>query len=178
MQHTTRNSASRVASRAHRSVRPGRASTTDAIALLKTDHRQVERWFAQFGSSRSSEKKADLAAKICHALRVHTTIEEEIFYPAYLAATADDDLHHEAEVEHDGAKYLIGQIESAGPENEYFEARISVLAEMIQHHVKEEEKREGMFAKARRSGMDLELLGEQMSERKQELETVAGGRLS
>jgi hypothetical protein len=172
MQHTTRQPATRSGPRA------GRASTTDAIALLKADHRQVEQWFGQFSKSRSADKKAELASRICHALRVHTTLEEEIFYPAYLAATADDDLHHEAEVEHDGARHLIDQIESAGADDEYFEARVSVLAEMIEHHVREEEKRDGMFAKARRSGMDLELLGEQMSERKQELETVAGQRLS
>lgn len=178
MQHTSRHPASRSASRTARAARAGRASTTDAIALLKAEHRQVEHWFGQFSKSRSAEKKAELAARICHALRVHATIEEELFYPAYLEATADDDLHHEAEVEHDGAKYLIGQIESAGPQDEYFEARVSVLAEMIAHHVKEEEKRDGMFAKARRSDMDLELLGEQMGERKQELETVAGQRLS
>jgi hypothetical protein len=178
MQHTSRFPASRSGSRTPRAARAGRASTTDAIALLKADHRQVLQWFGQFGKSRSAEKKAELAARICHALRVHATIEEELFYPAYLAATADDDLHHEAEVEHDGAKHLIGQIESAGPQDEYFEARVSVLAEMIAHHVKEEEKRDGMFAKARRSGMDLELLGAQMGERRQELETVAGQRLS
>lgn len=178
MQHTTRQPPSRTTSRAHRPQRPGRASTTDAIALLKAEHRQVEQWFEQFEKSRSPDRKADLAGRICHALRVHATIEEELFYPAYLQATADDDLHHEAEVEHDGARHLIGQIESAGPGDEYFEARVSVLAEMIRHHVREEEKRDGMFAKARRSDMDLELLGEQMSERRQELDTVAGQRLS
>lgn len=178
MQHTTRQHAARAAPQAHRAVRAGRASSTDAIAVLKADHRQVQQWFVQFARSRSAERKAELAARICHALRVHATIEEEIFYPSYLEATADDDLHHAAEVEHDGARHLIEQIEAAGPADGYFDARIKVLAAMIAHHVKEEEKRDGMFAKARRSGMDLELLGAQMSERKQELDTVAGQRLS
>lgn len=178
MQHVSRPHAARRSARTPRAQRAGRASTTDAIALLKADHRQVQQWFVQFARSRATDRKAELAARICHALRVHATIEEEIFYPSYLKATADDDLHHAAEVEHESARHLIAQIEAAGPADEYFEARINVLAAMVMHHVREEEKRDGMFAKARRSEMDLELLGTQMSERKQELDTVAGQRLS
>lgn len=178
MQHVTRQHAARPVERESRARRAGRASTTDAIAVLKADHRQVQQWFAQFARSRAIERRAELAARICHALRVHATIEDEIFYPSYLEATADDDLHHAAEVEHESARHLIGQIEAAGPADEYFEARINVLAAMVMHHVREEEKRDGMFAKARRSEMDLEQLGAQMSERKQELDTVAGQRLS
>jgi hemerythrin superfamily protein len=83
----------------------------DAIAVLKADHRQVEGWFSQFKKSRSTERKGELARKICGALRVHTTIEEEIFYPAFLGATEDTEIHHEAEVEHAGAKKLIAEIE-------------------------------------------------------------------
>jgi hemerythrin superfamily protein len=177
MQHTARH-ASRSSSKPQRSPRSGRAAATDAISLLKSDHRQVEQWFGQFEKSRSADKKAELAKKICHALKVHTTIEEEIFYPAYLEATADDEMHHEAEVEHEGARNLIAKIEASGPDDEYFDARVTVLSEMIKHHVKEEEKRGGMFSKARSAGMDLEQLGEQLRERKQELDTVAGQRLS
>ncbi len=88
-------------------------------------------------------------------MRTHTTIEEEIFYPAFLEATDDTDLHHEAEIEHAGAKHLIGEIESTGPEDDHFEARVTVLQEMIKHHVKEEEQRGGMFTKAQSSDMDL-----------------------
>ena len=83
-------------------------------------------------------------------------------------------MHHEAEVEHDGAKRLIAEIEAFGPEDEYFDAKVKVLSEMIKHHVKEEEQRGGMFAKARESDMDLEALGEQIESRKAELQGGAG----
>src|SRR5689334_6125151 len=86
--------------------------SNDAIALLKADHRQVEEWFAQFEKARDDERKQELAKKICNALKVHTTIEEEIFYPAFLEATDDVDIHHEAELEHEGAKNLIAKIEA------------------------------------------------------------------
>jgi hemerythrin superfamily protein len=147
------------------------AKPQDAIALLKADHRQVEEWFEQFESTRSSSRKSDLAQKICAALTTHATIEEEIFYPAFLEATEEEDLHHEAEVEHDGAKKLIAAIEASGPDDDYFDARVTVLSEMIKHHVKEEEQRDGMFAKARAAGMDLQALGEQLAARKAEIES-------
>lgn len=144
---------------------------TDAVTLLKADHRQVEGWFAQFSKSRSDAKKQALAAQICAALTVHAALEEEIFYPAFLAATADKDLHHEAIVEHDGAKKLIAQIEATTPADEYFDAKVTVLSEMIKHHVKEEEQPGGMFAEAKKSKMDLKTLGEQMLMRKRALQT-------
>jgi hypothetical protein len=140
----------------------------DAIALLKADHREVEGLFAKFEKSRSDEQKSEIADKICTALKAHTTIEEEIFYPAFLEATDEKDLHHEAEVEHEGAKNLIAQIESTDPTDEYYDAKVSVLKEMIKHHVNEEEQRGGMFAKARASEMDLKAIGEQLQARKQE----------
>jgi hemerythrin superfamily protein len=149
--------------------------TQDAIALLKADHRQVEEWFEQFEKARDADRKQKLATQICDALKVHTTIEEEIFYPAFLEATDEKDLHHEAEVEHNGAKNLIGEIEASSPDDDYFEAKVTVLSEMIKHHVKEEEQPGGMFAKARDSDMDLDALGEQMAMRKEELEAEAEG---
>ena len=145
-------------------------SGTDAIALLKADHRQVEEWFEQFEKARDGERKQELATQICDALKVHATIEEEIFYPAFLAATGETDIHHEAEVEHNGAKKLIAEIEESSPDDEYFDAKVSVLSEMIKHHVKEEEKSDGMFGEARDSDMDLDALGEQLAARKAELE--------
>src|SRR5262249_60039845 len=80
-------------------------------------------------------------------------LEKRGVYPAFLEATGEKDIHHEAEVEHEGAKKLIAEIEAAGPDDDYFDARVSVLSEMINHHVNEEEKRGGMFAKARDSEM-------------------------
>jgi len=141
----------------------------DAIALLKSDHREVERLFKEFERTDSIEQKRQLAGQICLALRTHTTIEEEIFYPAFLEATDEKDIHHEAEIEHEGAKHLIDEIESTGPRDDHFEARVTVLQEMIRHHVKEEEQRGGMFSKAQSSSMDLRDLGQQLMERKLEL---------
>jgi hemerythrin superfamily protein len=148
-----------------------RAASKDAIALLKADHRQVETWFDQFEKARNDERKLDLATNICNALTVHTTIEEEIFYPAFLEATDDKDLHHEAEIEHDAAKKLIAEIEASGPDDEYYDSKVKVLSEMIKHHVKEEEQPGGMFAEARKSDMDLDALGTEMAARKGELES-------
>jgi len=148
----------------------------DAIALLKADHREVEGYFADFEKSRSEDRKQELAGKICAALKVHTQIEEEIFYPAFLEASEDEDMHHEAEVEHAGAKRLIAEIEASGPDDDYFDAKVTVLSEMIKHHVKEEEQRDGMFAKARESDMDIAALGEQLAARKAELMEGKPGR--
>jgi len=153
-----------------------RSTPTDAISLLKADHRQVEEWFGAFEKARDDSRKKDLAGKICNALTVHTQIEEEIFYPAFIEATEDEDMHHEAVVEHDGAKKLIAQIEASGPDDDYYDAKVKVLSEMIKHHVKEEEQRGGMFAEAKQSDMDLEELGRQMAARKAELMSGGGTR--
>ena len=151
------------------------ARPTDAIALLKADHRQVSQWFSQFEKSRSSKVKATLASQICQALMVHTQIEEEIFYPAFLKATGDKDMHHEAEVEHRGAKRLIADIVASGPSDDYFDSKVHVLSEMIKHHVKEEEQPGGMFAEARKSQMDLTGLGGELYELKQRLTAALKG---
>ena len=166
----TSRSSSRRSTKSAGSARSKRGNgREDAISLLKSDHREVERMFEQFSNSRSQDKKSELSKQICLALRTHTTIEEEIFYPAFLEATDDTEIHHEAEIEHEGAKHLIEEIEAAGPDDDHFDARVSVLQEMIRHHVKEEEQRGGMFAKAQSSDMDLQALGRQLSERKLEL---------
>jgi len=146
----------------------------DAVALLKADHRQVEQWFAEFEKARSANVKRRLAASICQALTVHTEIEEEIFYPAFLQATKDKDMHHEAVVEHDGAKKLIAEIQESDPSDDFYDAKVHVLSEMIKHHVKEEEQPNGMFAEAKKSKMDLAAVGIQLADRKAQLkETTA-----
>jgi hemerythrin superfamily protein len=149
-----------------------RVSAQNAVMLLKADHREVDGLFKEFKKA-SSSRQGELAKRICQALRVHTTIEEEIFYPAFLEQAGDKCVHHEAEVEHAGAKHLIGQIENGNPDDEYFEAKVSVLSEMIKHHVKEEEGPDGMFAEAKKAKMDLRALGAQLAERKAELEQAA-----
>jgi len=150
-------------------------SGSDAITLLKADHRQVTQWFAEFQKSRGARQKQSLAERICAALRVHTSIEDEIFYPAFLEATKDTQTHHEAEVEHNSAERLIAEIEESGPEDDYYDAKVKVLSEMIKHHVNEEEKRDGMFAEARRSKLDLKELGARLAARKAQLTRESEG---
>lgn len=144
-------------------------SGPDAIKLLKDDHRQVEDWFEQFEDTTSGSKKQKLASQICTALTVHTQIEEEIFYPACREAGVEDDMMDEADVEHDGAKKLIAEIEAGKPGDDHWDAKVKVLSEMIKHHVKEEEQRGGMFAKAKQADLDLKELGAEMKARKDEL---------
>ena len=141
----------------------------DAIALLKADHRAVEALFEKFESTKSPGKQAELAKQICTELIIHTIIEEEIFYPA-LKGKIEDDMYDEAYVEHDGAKLLISQIMAGAPGEDFYEAKVTVLSEDIKHHVHEEEMpREGMFAQARASDVDLDALGQQMAARKEAL---------
>jgi len=149
----------------------------DAIALLKADHRTVEDLFEQFESASGDGKKQKIALQICLELTVHAKIEEEIFYPA-CEGKIEEDLLKEAYVEHDGAKVLIAEIEAGGPDDEYYDAKVKVLSEQIEHHVGEEEQRmEGMFAQARKAGLDMDALGEELRVRKAELiaEYKAGG---
>ncbi len=99
---------------------------------------------------------------------MHTIIEEEIFYPACKGNT-EENLLAESYVEHDGAKVLIAEIEAGGADEEFYDAKVKVLSEQIEHHVEEEEKRaEGLFAQARKAGLDMDALGQQMAARKQE----------
>jgi hypothetical protein len=142
----------------------------DAIELLKSDHEQVAEWFAAYEETRDDLGKAELAERICSALKVHAALEEELFYPAFLEATQETDMHHEAEVEHRGAMRLITDIEEGGPEDEYFNANVKVLSGMVRHHVREEERPGGMFARAKAADMDLKGLGAAMLARKKELE--------
>ncbi len=145
---------------------------SDAIALLKADHRKVTELFEKFETARAGQKEA-LAQQICNELKIHTTIEEEIFYPA-LEGKIEEDTINEAYVEHDGAKVLINDILAGGPDDRFYDAKVHVLSEEIQHHVKEEEMRvEGMFAQARAAGVDLEALLDRMLARKQELTAEA-----
>ncbi|HZZ32263.1 MAG TPA: hemerythrin domain-containing protein [Phenylobacterium sp.] len=145
------------------------APKLDAIALLKADHRKVEDLFDRFKSTKGDGRKQAIAEQICMELSIHTKIEEDVFYPACEGAV-EEDLLKEAYVEHDGAKVLIAEIEAGGPDDAFYEAKIKVLSEEIEHHVEEEEKRvEGMFSQARRAGLDMEGLGAKMAEEKERL---------
>jgi len=149
-------------------------STPDACSLLDADHRAVKKLFNEYDELAGSKAKnamqarRDLAERICMELTVHAQIEEEIFYPAVRAAIKEQDLLEEATVEHASAKDLIAQIQAASGVDETFDAKVKVLGEYIDHHVKEE--RNEMFPKARAARkLDLVALREQLQARKEEL---------
>ena len=146
------------------------ADTKDAIGLLKADHRAVEKLFGNFEKASGTERKQNLAEEICLALSVHAQIEEEIFYPA-CEGKVDEDLLKESYVEHDAAKLMIAEIMADAPKSDgFYDAKVKVLQEEIEHHVEEEEKRlEGLFAQARKAELDMDALGEQLAVRKAEL---------
>jgi len=153
-----------------------KARQQDAVALLKADHRTVEGLFDSFERARTAERKAELARKICDELIIHSLIEEEIFYPA-VRGKVEGDLLDESYVEHDGAKVLIAEILAGDPEDDFYDAKVMVLSEEIKHHVKEEERRaKGLFAQARRAGVDMEALGAALQRRKDELQAAFAER--
>ena len=144
----------------------------DACDLLDADHKAVKAMFKEYETlteslSRSSAKKRQLADRICRELSVHATVEEEIFYPAARKVIKDNPLMNEATVEHAGAKDLIAQISGMDAGDEMFDAKVTVLGEYIDHHVKEE--RTEMFPKIRKTKLDLVKLGEQLEQRKKVL---------
>ena len=149
---------------------------SDAIEMLTADHQEVKALFKKFASVKddedSEDEKANLVTQICDALTIHAEIEEEIFYPAVRAAIDDKDLMDEALVEHAGAKNLIAELREMDPDDELFDAKVTVLGEQIEHHVKEEEG--DMFPKAKKAKADTEELGAQMAARKQELAEERG----
>jgi hypothetical protein len=142
----------------------------DAVTLLKADHRKVEELFEKFEKARETDRKKELAEQICTELCIHTMIEEEIFYPACQGKVENEDVIDEAYVEHDGAKVLVAELIQSEPDDEFYDAKVSVLSEEVRHHVREEEKRgEGLLAQAKKAGLDLDALGERLMMRKQEL---------
>jgi hemerythrin-like domain-containing protein len=133
-----------------------KSKQVSAIALLTEDHDYVKKAFRAFEKMDEEEQPA-LVKQVLQALKVHTRIEEEIFYPAVRKAIKDQDLMNEAEVEHDSAKVLIRQLERMKPSDPKFAATFTVLGEYVNHHVKEEESE--MFPKARRARVNLKGLG-------------------
>ncbi len=145
------------------------AEPTDAIRLLKADHRKVEDLFEKFDSARRSDQKARIVAQIITELKVHTLIEEEIFYPA-IRPKIEASVVDEGVVEHDGAKVLLNDLDAAEPKDPFYDAKVKVLSEEIKHHVGEEERWiTGMFAQSRRSDVDMDALGAKLAARKAEL---------
>lgn len=143
------------------------SSTPNAITMLTEDHARVRKMFKQFEKIKEDAdevEKAELVQQICTELMLHAQLEEEYFYPAARDAIEEQDLLDEAEVEHAAAKDLIEQLESMSPGDALYDAKVTVLGEYVEHHVKEEEKE--LFPKVKKARLDLEELAEQMSERK------------
>lgn len=141
----------------------------DAIALLKQDHRVVERLFDEFEEADDDQLQM-IAERVCQLLTVHAQIEEELLYPPAKQALEEEEdieLVNEANVEHQSAKDLIAKIEDMTPEDESFKATVKVLGEYIKHHVKEEENE--LFPKVKKTDLDLKDMGAQLLERKMQL---------
>ena len=143
------------------------AKRSDAIVLLRADHRRVQEMFKEFERAHTERSKREISNEICEELKVHMQIEEELFYPAARQALKVEDLLDEAEVEHSSARALIEEIEQMQPSEHLFDAKVTVLGEYIAHHIKEEHK--DLFPKMRAAKLDLFELGEQMDQRKAEL---------
>lgn len=142
--------------------------SVNAIDLLTDDHKNVRKMFKDFEKMHedaSPEEKQELVEQICAELILHTSVEEEIFYPAAREAIDDDDMMNEAEVEHASAKDLIEQLQSMDASDPMYDAKVTVLGEYIEHHVKEEEKE--MFPKVKKAKLDLEALGEEIMQAKE-----------
>lgn len=152
----------------------------DAIELLTDDHDQVKAMFEEYedlaGDDTRDAEKLALVQQICNELTVHAEIEEELMYPAARGAIDDDDLIDEAIVEHSGVKDLIEQLGAMEPSDDKYDAKVKVLQEYVEHHVKEEE--DELFPQLKKSGLDLDDLGMQLAERKEEMMTMAGSQAS
>jgi len=162
-QSTTRKSASAGKTPSRSTAGKG----PDAITLLKADHRAVEKLFGQFEKAKDTDRKKTLADKICLELRVHMQIEEEIFYPTSREYLKDEDIVDEAVVEHAAARDLMDEIGRMEPDEELYDAKVTVLEEQIEHHVEEEETE--LFPKVRKTDMDIKAVGARMKARKDEL---------
>lgn len=139
----------------------------DATALLRADHKLVSGLFEEYEKASTKVMKKKIVSQICMELSVHAQVEEEIFYPAVKKALKDHELVPEAAVEHATLKSLIAQVEGVEPDGEMFDAKIKVLSEYVQHHVKEEQ--DEMFPKAKSTQLNMMELGGQITARKQEL---------
>ncbi len=155
-------------------MKPGKqknGAATDALELLRADHDKVKALFGAFesikGKHDEDRRKAELVDEICYELTMHSMLEEEIFYPM-LRSTIDDELLDEADIEHAGARALIGQLEIMAPGDDHFDATVTVLGEEVEHHIEKEESE--LFEAARSAGIDLDELGEQLAARQEELE--------
>jgi hemerythrin superfamily protein len=148
---------------------PTAKSTPDAIAMLEADHRKVEALFSEYEKSKQKDKRSQVVDTICRELSLHAALEEAAFYPVVKDALGDEsDLVDEAQVEHASLKWLIHQLQTEPANTELYAAKVTVLKEYVNHHVKEEEKE--LFPKVKKSGIDTVELGESMQAAKADLQ--------
>lgn len=141
----------------------------DALQMLADDHRTVEALFEKYDNARGEAAQQKIVQQICQELTIHAMVEEQVFYPA-IRDVVEDDMMDEAQVEHDSAKMLILSLQQGTPSDAYYDAKVSVLKEQVEHHVYEEERQRGsIFAQVRKAEIDLVALGAQMAELKQQL---------
>lgn len=168
-EHTQHKKAKSAATHARKST--SHTTKHDAISVLSEDHKRVQALFKQFeklsGHKNSEEKRKELVQQICVELTIHTKAEEELFYPAAREVISDREMLDEAYVEHASAKELIQQLQTMQPDQDYYDAKVLVLGEYINHHIKEEESK--IFPAIKKAKVDLETLGESISQRKDEL---------
>jgi len=141
-------------------------ANTNAIDLLKADHDNVKELFTQFEKSENAHARKEIVKQALTELKAHAAIEEEIFYPA-VRAHVGKDLMNEADEEHHVAKLLVAELDDMHGRGDHFDAKFTVLAENVRHHIKEEENE--MLPKAQELKMDFDKLGKAMLARKQEL---------
>jgi hemerythrin superfamily protein len=159
---------------------PANQARTDAIDLLTQDHKEVKALFKQYEklveSEEDTETRQALADEICNMLTIHAMVEEELFYPAAREALGKDaDLIDEADIEHESAKELIAQIKTSSPDDDHYDAKVKVLGEYIDHHVKEEEGE--IFPKAKKAKLDIAGIGAAIAARKESLMTSSAGQV-
>jgi hemerythrin superfamily protein len=168
---STSTSTSRPTASAAKKTAAAKSAQPDALTLLANDHQEVAKLFKAYEKLvkdvAEGDERQEIAQQICEMLSAHAEIEEEIFYPALRGALDADDLLDEAEVEHATVKDLVGQIESMDPDDDLYDAKVTVLGEYVTHHVKEEENE--IFPKARKAKLDLAQLGAELQSRKGEL---------
>lgn len=145
----------------------------DALQMLADDHRTVEALFEKYDNARGEAAQQKIVRHICEELTIHAMVEEQVFYPA-IRDVVELDLMDEAQVEHDSAKALILSLRQGSPSDEYYDAKVSVLKEQVEHHVYEEERQRGsMFSQVRKADVDLDRLGVQMAQLKLQLKEQA-----
>lgn len=148
------------------------AKAKTAIDILKEDHEAVQKIFKEYRqlvkAGADAREKYALVRKACDMLIIHTRLEEELFYPAVRRATEENSLMDEALVEHDCAKDLLEQLRVMRPDEDFYDAKFTVMGEQVRHHIEEEEQK--MFPKAKKAGLDLVQLGRELEDFKKELE--------